>query len=54
GDDFRFGSDRAGDFEFLNAFGAKHGFTVEDTATLSLISLALASILTTVQGIGGF
>lgn len=31
GDDFRFGSDRCGDFAFLQAFGAEHGFTVEDT-----------------------
>lgn len=33
GDDFRFGSDRKGDFEFLQGFGAQHGFTVEDTQT---------------------
>ncbi|PIE40991.1 MAG: bifunctional riboflavin kinase/FMN adenylyltransferase [Gammaproteobacteria bacterium] len=31
GDDFRFGSDRCGDFEFLQRFGSAHGFTVEDT-----------------------
>ena len=33
GDDFRFGSDRAGDFNFLKSFGEKHGFSVEDTAS---------------------
>lgn len=36
GDDFRFGSDRAGDFGFLQAFGKEHDFTVEDTKTLTV------------------
>ena len=36
GDDFRFGSDRAGDFAFLQAFGKEHGFSVEDTETLAI------------------
>ena len=35
GDDFRFGSDRAGDFGFLETFGKAHGFSVEDTQTLA-------------------
>lgn len=30
GDDFRFGHARAGDFKFLQAAGAQHGFTVEN------------------------
>lgn len=33
GDDFRFGKARAGDFDILNAYGEKHGFTVENTDT---------------------
>lgn len=33
GDDFRFGSDRAGDFNFLVDSGAKLGFSVENTPT---------------------
>ena len=33
GDDFRFGSDRAGDFELLQQFGKQHGFGVERTQT---------------------
>jgi riboflavin kinase/FMN adenylyltransferase len=31
GDDFRFGRDRAGDFQLLQQMGALHGFTVVDT-----------------------
>lgn len=43
GDDFRFGSDRAGDFAFLQRFGQQHGFTVEDTPTLSLAGERVSS-----------
>ncbi|MGH1485098.1 MAG: bifunctional riboflavin kinase/FAD synthetase [Cellvibrionaceae bacterium] len=31
GDDFRFGAQRAGDYEHLEAAGQRHGFTVTDT-----------------------
>lgn len=34
GDDFRFGKDRAGDFDFLVKMGTKHGFEVLNTQTL--------------------
>lgn len=34
GDDFRFGKDRTGDFEFLKKMGAKHDFEVLNTQTL--------------------
>ncbi len=34
GDDFRFGCDRQGDFEFLTQAGKQHDFQVQDTATL--------------------
>ncbi len=34
GDDFRFGCDRQGDFEFLTHSGKQHDFQVQDTATL--------------------
>ncbi|PTU73999.1 bifunctional riboflavin kinase/FAD synthetase [Pseudomonas mangrovi] len=36
GDDFRFGCDRAGDFDFLLQSGAEHGFSVEAAATVEL------------------
>lgn len=36
GDDFRFGADRAGDFAFLCDAGRRHGFTVQDTATIAV------------------
>ena len=36
GDDFRFGADRSGDFAYLRAAGAQHGFTVSDTPTCEL------------------
>ncbi len=36
GDDFRFGHDRCGDFEFLQRFGQAHGFSVEDTCTVEI------------------
>ena len=34
GDDFRFGKNRVGDFSLLQENGAKHGFAVEETATI--------------------
>ena len=36
GDDFRFGCDRKGDFNLLQAAGSERGFTVSDTCTLLL------------------
>ena len=36
GDDFRFGKDRAGDFEMLQAAGVKHGFEVVNMHTFAL------------------
>lgn len=36
GDDFRFGCDRAGDFALLQAEGARNGFTVEHTRTVTV------------------
>ncbi|WP_026180364.1 bifunctional riboflavin kinase/FAD synthetase [Hahella ganghwensis] len=36
GDDFRFGCDRAGDFELLQASGRKNGFSVDHTATVEV------------------
>lgn len=43
GDDFRFGCDRAGDFEFLRRAGEREGFTVEAATTLSLDGLRVSS-----------
>lgn len=43
GDDFRFGAERRGDFEFLQEAGAKFGFTVEDTATIQLTGERISS-----------
>lgn len=34
GDDFRFGCDRQGDFEYLRQFGETHGFDVENTPSV--------------------
>ena len=34
GDDFRFGKNRSGDFQFLQNSGEQHGFAVENTETL--------------------
>lgn len=34
GDDFKFGCDRSGDFEYLKQAGEEFGFTVEDTQTV--------------------
>lgn len=36
GDDFRFGCDRSGDYDFLVAAGRRYGFEVSDTPTLML------------------
>jgi riboflavin kinase/FMN adenylyltransferase len=36
GDDFRFGCDRTGDFMLLREAGKTHGFTVENTRTVTL------------------
>lgn len=35
GDDFRFGQGRGGDFAFLQAAGRAHGFTVQDTQSIT-------------------
>ncbi len=35
GDDFHFGKNRAGDFDLLKQFGSRHGFFVENLATIS-------------------
>ncbi|MEL6079083.1 bifunctional riboflavin kinase/FAD synthetase, partial [Stenotrophomonas maltophilia] len=43
GDDFRFGCDRVGDFEFLQQAGANHGFTVEAAQTVELDGLRVSS-----------
>src|SRR5690606_23428877 len=43
GDDFRFGCDRAGDFEFLQQAGAAEGFSVEAAATVELDGLRVSS-----------
>jgi riboflavin kinase/FMN adenylyltransferase len=43
GDDFRFGSDRKGDFEFLQAAGSEHGFEVTNLHTLSYEDIRVSS-----------
>ncbi|WKN23067.1 bifunctional riboflavin kinase/FAD synthetase [Azotobacter vinelandii] len=43
GDDFRFGCDRAGDFEFLCQTGAAEGFTVEAAVTVEVDGLRVSS-----------
>lgn len=43
GDDFRFGCDRAGDFEFLLQAGAVEGFSVEAAATVEVDGLRVSS-----------
>ena len=43
GDDFRFGKDRAGDFDFLLKAGAQHGFAVTAHDTLELAGQRVSS-----------
>ncbi|NWL79221.1 bifunctional riboflavin kinase/FAD synthetase [Pseudomonas taiwanensis] len=43
GDDFRFGCDRAGDFDFLLQAGEAEGFSVEAAATVELDGLRVSS-----------
>ncbi|MBV6289964.1 bifunctional riboflavin kinase/FAD synthetase [Pseudomonas aegrilactucae] len=43
GDDFRFGCDRLGDFEFLQQAGLSQGFTVEAAQTVELDGLRVSS-----------
>ncbi len=43
GDDFRFGCDRAGDFDFLLQAGKASGFTVEAAQTVELDGLRVSS-----------
>ncbi len=43
GDDFRFGCDRAGDFDLLRQVGAQRGFTVENTRTVTVANERVSS-----------
>lgn len=43
GDDFRFGHDRSGNFQYLKQAGVKEGFAVEDTATVEINGLRVSS-----------
>lgn len=43
GDDFRFGCDRAGDFDYLRSFGQNAGFDVMDTDTYAMQSHRVSS-----------
>ena len=43
GDDFRFGCDRAGDYQALKSFGQTAGFSVEDTATYEIAGERVSS-----------
>ena len=43
GDDFRFGCDRLGDFDFLMQAGQVHGFTVEAAQTVELDGIRVSS-----------
>jgi len=43
GDDFRFGCDRAGDFDFLTQVGSLQGFTVEAAQTVEMDGLRVSS-----------
>jgi riboflavin kinase/FMN adenylyltransferase len=43
GDDFRFGCDRAGDFDFLQQVGATEGFTVEAAQTVEIDGVRVSS-----------
>lgn len=43
GDDFRFGCDRVGDFDFLQQVGAEKGFTVEAAQTVEIGGVRVSS-----------
>ena len=43
GDDFRFGKNRVGDFSLLQENGDKHGFAVEETATIKHNQIRISS-----------
>ena len=43
GDDFRFGKNRSGDFQFLQYSGEQHGFAVENTETLLIDGTRVSS-----------
>lgn len=43
GDDFRFGKNRVGDFSLLQENGIKHGFAVEETATIEHNQIRISS-----------
>ena len=43
GDDFRFGCDRAGDFDFLTQAGSLQGFTVESAQTVEMNGVRVSS-----------
>ncbi|RZA19905.1 MAG: bifunctional riboflavin kinase/FAD synthetase [Proteobacteria bacterium] len=43
GDDFRFGCDRAGDFDFLTQAGSLQGFTVESAQTVEMDGVRVSS-----------
>ena len=43
GDDFRFGCDRVGDFDFLQQAGAAHGFSVEAAQTVEIDGVRISS-----------
>ncbi|WP_231975285.1 bifunctional riboflavin kinase/FAD synthetase [Geopseudomonas guangdongensis] len=43
GDDFRFGCDRAGDFDLLVEAGQREGFSVESAATIALDGVRISS-----------
>lgn len=46
GDDFRFGCDRQGDFDYLQGFGSQHGFDVENTpSVLNILGERVSSTL---------
>ncbi|MFT4651034.1 MAG: riboflavin kinase/FMN adenylyltransferase [Polaribacter sp.] len=43
GDDFRFGKNRSGDFESLQAYGKQYGFDVDNTETLLFDGIRVSS-----------
>ena len=43
GDDFRFGKNRTGDFQMLNAYGLQHRFSVTDTASYKVSDCRISS-----------